>query len=105
MNPVLYCSARRPTPLCPAEREAIRKLEEKYSVESRIKRYEETGQIIMSGIEVRQAARFQHKSEPPRSAVPPLRTCAVCQLQVRGRPRPLAFCHCHHGGRRKRPGR
>ena len=46
MNPVLYCSARRPTPLCPAEREAIRKLEEKYSVESRIKRYEETGQGI-----------------------------------------------------------
>ena len=46
MNPSFFCSVRRPAPLCPAEREAIQKIEEKYSVESRIKRFEETGQGI-----------------------------------------------------------
>jgi hypothetical protein len=46
MSPSLYCSARRPAPLSPSEREAVHKIEAKYSVEARIKRFEETGQGI-----------------------------------------------------------
>ena len=46
MNAAFYCMARRPAPLSEDEREAVRKLEAKYSVESRIKRFQETGQGI-----------------------------------------------------------
>ncbi len=46
MNPCIYCSARRPAPLSPDEREAIQRIEAKYSIESRLKRFEETGQGI-----------------------------------------------------------
>ena len=46
MNATFYCSARRPAPLNSTEREALSKLIAKYSVESRIKRFDETGQGI-----------------------------------------------------------
>jgi len=44
MNPIFYCSARRPAPLNSSERDVLSKVLAKYSVESRIKRFEETGQ-------------------------------------------------------------
>src|SRR5262245_63156902 len=46
MNPYFVCTVRRPAPLSTAERDAIRKVVAKYSVESRIKRFQETGQGI-----------------------------------------------------------
>ena len=46
MNLTFYCSARRPAPLTDLEQQAVRKLIAKYAVESRIKRFEETGQGI-----------------------------------------------------------
>ena len=46
MNLFFYCTARRKTPLSEEEREEILRLEAKYSVESRIKRFQETGQGI-----------------------------------------------------------
>ena len=44
MNPIFYCSARRPAPLTTSERETLSKVLAKYSVEGRIKRFEESGQ-------------------------------------------------------------
>jgi hypothetical protein len=46
MNPAIYCSARRPAPLSKSEHEAVNKILAKYSVDSRIKQFEETGQGI-----------------------------------------------------------
>src|SRR5262245_632581 len=46
MNPAFYCSARRPAPLTADEQELVRKILAKYSVEGRVKRFEETGQGI-----------------------------------------------------------
>ena len=46
MNPCFYCTARRPAPLSEDERFAVSKLEAKYSVLGRIKRFQETGQGI-----------------------------------------------------------
>jgi hypothetical protein len=46
MSVSFYCVARRPSPLAAEEKLAIDRILAKYSVETRIKRYEETGQGI-----------------------------------------------------------
>ena len=46
MSASFYCSARRPAPLSADEQQAVSRILAKYSVESRIKRFAETGQGI-----------------------------------------------------------
>lgn len=46
MNLSFYCHARRPAPLNSIEQQALQKIVAKYAVESRIRRFEETGQGI-----------------------------------------------------------